>query len=76
MLDTSKSLSSEFFINPRYPPGVVPTEAASIDVRPSGVANTPERDASTAVLETDHSKVGEHLSSAEVGPGKDLTFPV
>ena len=34
MPDTSKPLSPDFFINPRCPPGVVPAEAATNDVRP------------------------------------------
>ena len=70
MPDTSKTLSPEFFINPLFPPGVVPTEAASMDVRPGEVTNAPEREAPAVVLETDHSKVGEHLSAAQVGLGK------
>ena len=41
MLDTSKPLSPEFFINPRYPLGVFPTEVASIDVHPSEMTNAP-----------------------------------
>ena len=45
MSDMSKSLSPEFFINPRCPRGVVPTEAASIDVCPGEVANAPEKEA-------------------------------
>ena len=43
MPDTSKTLSSEFFINPRCPSGAVPAEAASIDVYPGEVANPPGR---------------------------------
>ena len=74
MLDTSKPLSPEFFINPRCPPSVVPAEAASINVRPSEMTNAPEREAQAAVLETDHSKVGEHLSTTEVRQGKEPTF--
>ena len=35
MPDTSKPLPLEFFINPRCPSDAVPTEAATIDVRPS-----------------------------------------
>ena len=74
MLNTSKPLSPEFFINPRFPPGVVPSEAASIDVHPGEVTNVPEREAPAAVLETDNNKVGEHLSTAEVGSGKEHAF--
>ena len=39
MSDTSKPLSQEFFINPRCPLGVVPVEAASINVCPGEVMN-------------------------------------
>ena len=56
------------------PPGAVPTEAASIDVRPSEVTNVPKREAPVAVLKTDHSKVGEHLPIAKVEPGKEPAF--
>ena len=56
------------------PPGVVSTEAASIDVRPSEVTNVPEREAPASVLEMDHSKVGEHLPTAKVEPGKEPAF--
>ena len=41
MSDTSKSLSPEFFINPRCPPGAVLAEAASINVRPNEATNGP-----------------------------------
>ena len=74
MSDTSKSLSLEFFINPRCPPGVVPAEAASIDVCPGEATNAPEREAPAAVLKTDNSDAGEHLSTAEVGLGNELDF--
>ena len=75
MPDMSKPLSTEFFINPRCPPGVVPAEVTSIDVRPGEVANALEREALAAVLDTDHSKVGEHLSATEIGSGKEPFFP-
>ena len=74
MLGTSKSLSLEFFINPRCPPGVVPTEAASIDVRPGEMTNAPEREAPVAVIEMDNSKAGKHLSAGEVGLGNEPVF--
>ena len=74
MPDTSKPLSLEFFINPRCPLGVVPVEAASIDVRPSEVINAPEREAPTTVLETNNSEVDKHLSVAEVGSGNGPVF--
>ena len=54
MLDTSKSLSPEFFINPQCPSGAVPAKAASIDVCPGEVVNALEKEAFAAVLETDH----------------------
>ena len=74
MPNTSKLLSPKFFINPRCPPSVVPAKPASIDVRPGEMTNALEREAPAAVLETDHSMVGEHLSAAEVGPGKGPAF--
>ena len=74
MQDTSKTLSPEFFINPRCPQGVVPAEAASIDVRPSEVTNALERKTPAAVLKIDHSEVGEHLSATEVRLGKEPAF--
>ena len=76
MADTSKPLSLEFFINPRCPSGVVPTEVPSVDVRPGEATNVPEREPPTAVLQTDNSKVGEYLSAAEVGPGNEPVFSV
>ena len=74
MPDTSKSLSLEFFINPRCASGVVPTEAASIDVRPGEATNAPEREAPTVVLGMDNRKAGEHLSAAKVRPGNEPDF--
>ena len=74
MLDTSKPLSPEFFINPRCPSGVVPVVAAFIDVHHDEVTNVPDREAPTVVLETDNRKVGEHLSTTEVGSGKEPAF--
>ena len=74
MPDMSKSLSLEFFINPRCPPGAVPTEAASIDVRPGEVTNESEREVPAAILETDNSEAGEHLSATEVGSGNESVF--
>ena len=71
MPDTSKLLSLDFFINPRCSPGVVPSEGASIDVRPGEATNAPEREAPAAVLETDNSKAGEHFSTTEVGKGNE-----
>ena len=72
--DTSKSLSPKFFINPRCPPGVIPVEAASIDVHSDEVTNAPEREAPIAFLEMENSKADEHLFAAEVGSGKEPTF--
>ena len=74
MSDTSKSLSLEFFINPRCPSSIVPAEAASIDVRLGEATNAPEREAPIAVLEKDNSEAGEHLFAAEVGPGDEPDF--
>ena len=61
MPDTSKSLSPEFFINPRCPPGVAHAEVATINVRSGEVMIASEREVPTAVLEADISEVGEHL---------------
>ena len=72
--DTSNPFSLEFFINPRCPPGVIPAKAASTYVHPDEVTNASEREASTAVLETDNSKAGEHLSAVEVRSGKEPAF--
>ena len=74
--DTSKSLSPEFFINPRCPPGTVPAEAASIDVHPSEAMNAPEREALAAVLETDNSEADKHFSAPKVGQGNEPDFSV
>ena len=68
MSDTSKSLSPEFFINPRCPPSIVPTEAASIDVLPGEATKAPKREALVTVLESNHSEASEHLSVFEVEP--------
>ena len=54
------------------PLGTVPAEAVSIDVHPGESMNAPEREALTAVLETDNSEAGEHLSAVEVGLGNEL----
>ena len=43
MSDTSKSLTLEFFINPRCPPGVIPAKAASINVCLGEITNVLER---------------------------------
>ena len=74
MSDTSKPLSLEFFINHRCPLGVIPAEAASIDVRPGEATNVPEREVPSTVLGTDNSKAGEHLFPVEVGPSNELIF--
>ena len=71
MPDTSNPLSPEFFINPRCPPGVVPVEAATIDVCYGEAMIALEREVPAAVLETDISKAGEHLSIVEVGLGNE-----
>ena len=74
--DTSKSLSLEFFINPRCPPGAIPAEVASIYVHPGEMMNAPEKEAPPAVLEADNREAGKHLSAAEVGPGNEPVFSV
>ena len=66
MPNTSNPLSLEFFINPRCPPSVVPAEPATIDVCSGEAMIMPEREAPSAVLETDISEAGEHLSTAKV----------
>ena len=71
---TSKQLSLEFFINPRCPPGAVPARAVTIDVCPGETMNAPQREAPAAVLETDNSEAGKHLSMAEVEPGNEPDF--
>ena len=38
------------------------------------MTNVSEREAPAAVLETDNSKEGEHLSAPEAGLGKELAF--
>ena len=74
MPDMSKPLSLEFFINPRCPPNVVPTKAATIDVRTSEAMITPEREVLSTVLGTDVSEASEHLSAAQVGLGTEPEF--
>ena len=74
MPDTSKSLSPEFFNNPQCPPGAIPAEAASINVRPSEVTNVPERKSPATILKKYNSEAGEHLSTAEVGSGNEPVF--
>ena len=59
MPDTSKSLSPEFFINPRCPPGVVPAKAATIDVRSGEAMIMSEREILAAVLDADISEAGD-----------------
>ena len=63
---TSKSLSPEFFINPRCLPGVVPVEAATIVVHSGEAMIESKMKVPTAVLEADISEAGEHLSVVEV----------
>ena len=67
MPDMFKPLSPEFFINHRCPPGVVPVEAATIDVRSGEEMIASEREVPVAVLKADISEVSEHISAAEVG---------
>ena len=61
----------EFFINPRCPPGVLLTEAATIDVRPGEAMIVLEREVLATILEADISEAGEYLPGAEVGPGNE-----
>ena len=70
--DMSKPLSTEFFINPRCPQGVVPAESSTIDVCSGGAMIALEREVPTAVLETDISEAGEHLFVVEVRLGNEL----
>ena len=63
----SKSLSPEFFINPRCLSGAVPAKAATIDVHLGEAMIVSEREIPTIVLDVDISKAGEHLYAAEVG---------
>ena len=74
MLDMSKPLSPEFFINPRCPLVTIPAEDVSIEIRPGEATNASERKAPVVVLETDNNKVGAHLSVAEVGLSNKLVF--
>ena len=74
MLDTSKPLSPEFFINPRWPPSVVLTEAATIDVRLGEAMIAPKREVLAAVLGMNISDVDEHLSTTKVGLDNELDF--
>ena len=71
MPDTSKLLSTEFFINPRFPLGVVPIKTATIDVRSGEAMIGSEREVPAAVLEVDISEAGEHLSAAKVELGNE-----
>ena len=71
MLDTSKPLSQELFINPQCPPGVVHAKVETIDV-PLGEAYDCVREGPlVAVLEADISEAGEHLFAAEVRLGNE-----
>ena len=74
MPDTSKPLSPKFFINPQCPPGTVPAEAVTSDVRPGEAMITPEREALVAVPRKDISEAGEHLFASEVRLGNEPDF--
>ena len=54
------------------PPGVVPTEVATVDVCSGEAMIVSKREVPVVVLETDISEAGEHLSAAEVGLGNEL----
>ena len=56
------------------PPGVVPAEAETIDVRTGAAMIAPEREVPAAVLGMDISEAGEHLSVAEVELGNEHDF--
>ena len=71
MSDTSKTIFLEFFINPRCPTGVVLGEAVTIDVYSGEAMIASEREVPAVVLEVNISKVGEHLSTIEVGLGNE-----
>ena len=71
MLDTSKPLSLEFFINPRCLSGTIPIEAATVDVCSGEAMIVPEREVFAAVLERDISEEGEHLFATEVRLGNE-----
>ena len=72
--DMSKPLTPGFFINPRCLPGAVPAEATTINVCPGEAMITPEREVPIAILKTDISKAGKHISTIEVGPGNEPDF--
>ena len=74
MPNTSKPLSPKFFINPRWPPGVVLAAAATIDVRLGEAMIAPKREVPAAVLGMNISEAGEHLSTAKVGLDNELDF--
>ena len=71
MPDMSKPLSPKFFINPRCPPGVVPTEATTVDVFSDEAMIALEREVPVEVLEMDISEACKHLSTVEVGLGNE-----
>ena len=71
MPDTSKSLTLEFFINPRCPLGAVPAIVATINVRSGEAMIASEREFLAAILEVDISEAGEHLPATEVGRGNE-----
>ena len=71
MLDTSKPLSPEFFINPLCPSGPVHAEVATIDVLSGEAMIESEREVLVAVLKAYISEVGEHLFATEVGLGNE-----
>ena len=58
MANTSKPLPPEFFINPRCPPGSVPAESATIDVRSGEAMITSEREVPAVVLKANISEAG------------------
>ena len=71
MLDTSKSVTLEFFINPQCLPGAVLAEVVTIDVSSGEAMIASEKEVPTVVLEVDISKAGEHHPTAKVGLGNE-----
>ena len=67
--DTSKLLSPELFINPRYPVGS--TKSTTINVPSSEATIALEREVPTVVLEADTSEAGKNLSASKVGLGNE-----
>ena len=74
--DTSKSLSPEFFINPRCPPGVVPTVATTIDVRLGEAMIASEIEVVLQSLRRILARQTSISLSPRLGWGMSLIFPL